>query len=49
MIKWIIVAGTMATGAAFTVGCFVGWKTTLKVLDSVERREKKRQENDQRT
>ena len=41
--------GALASGAAFTAGCFIGWKTTLKVLDSVERREKKRQVDDQRT
>lgn len=35
MIKWIITAGAVGAGVAFAAGCYVGWKTTLKVVDSL--------------
>lgn len=38
MIKWAIAAGAAIAGFSFAAGAYVGWKTTLKVLDSVERR-----------
>lgn len=38
MIKLVAAAGAVIAGFAFATGCYVGWKTTLKVLDSVERR-----------
>lgn len=41
MIKWIALAGAVATGFAFAAGAWVGWKTTLQALDSVTERVKK--------
>lgn len=35
IIKVILFSAAAATGFAFAAGCYVGWKTTLKVLDSV--------------
>jgi hypothetical protein len=41
MIKWTVMAATVGVGFAFAAGCWVGWKTTLKVMDSVQERRKK--------
>lgn len=41
MIKWTLVVGGLVAGVAFAAGTYVGWKTTLKVIDSVEARRKK--------
>ena len=38
MIKWVILAGAVGTGFAFAAGAYVGWKTTLRVIDSVNKR-----------
>jgi len=40
VIRWVIYGGALASGLAFGAGFYVGWKTTLKVLDSVEARKK---------
>ena len=40
MIKWALFAAALASGFAFGAGCFVGWKTTLKVVDSIDERRK---------
>lgn len=34
MIKTPIIIGTLVAVAAFAAGCYVGWQTTLRVLDS---------------
>jgi len=44
MIRWSLVAGGAIAGVAFAAGAWVGWKTTLKVIDSVEQRRKKVQD-----
>jgi hypothetical protein len=41
MIKWIVLAGAVGAGFAFAAGAYVGWKTTLKVIDSYDERRKK--------
>ncbi len=41
MIKWSLLAGGVVAGVAFAAGCWVGWKTTLKVIDSVNVRKEK--------
>ena len=46
MIKWVAAAGATIAGFAFAAGAYVGWKTTLKVIDSVEDRRKKVEKND---
>jgi hypothetical protein len=46
VIKWTVLAAVAATGFAFAAGAFIGWKTTLKVLDSVQ--ERRKQEGDVR-
>lgn len=38
MIKTTVVIITVATSAAFLIGFLAGWKTTLAVIDSVDRR-----------
>ena len=38
MIKWIAVAGATCVGFAFAAGCYVGWRTTLKVVESTKER-----------
>jgi len=40
VIKWVVMAGAVAAGFAFAAGTYVGWKTTLKVVDSVDQRRK---------
>ena len=35
MIRWVIFGGALTSGFAFGLGCFVGWKTTLRVVDSL--------------
>lgn len=40
MIQATLVVGSIAVGFAFAAGCYVGWKTTMKVIDSVEARRK---------
>jgi hypothetical protein len=40
MIKWIASAAAVVAGAAFAAGAYVGWKTTLKAMDSVAKRTK---------
>lgn len=42
MIKWALAAGAVVAGFAFAAGAYTGWKTTMKVLDSVEERRKVR-------
>lgn len=41
MTKWLIAGAVVATGFAFTAGCWVGWKTTLSVIDAVTERMKR--------
>jgi len=41
MIKWVLVGGAVVAGVAFAAGTFVGWKTTLKVIDSVKAKKEK--------
>lgn len=38
MIKWILVATPVLAGAVFAAGCWVGWKTTMKAMDSVKKK-----------
>lgn len=40
MIKWIAGAAAVGVGFAFAAGAYVGWKTTLKAMDSVAKRAK---------
>lgn len=40
MIKTVLALGTVVVGVAFAAGCYVGWKTTLKVVDDVTSRKK---------
>lgn len=35
MIRTIVAVGAVVTGAAFAAGFYVGWKTTMKVMDNV--------------
>lgn len=37
MIKWVVTVSALGAGIAFAAGCYVGWKTTLKVVDSLEK------------
>jgi hypothetical protein len=41
MIKWVLIGGGMVAGVAFAAGTYVGWKTTLKVIDSVKAKKEK--------
>lgn len=41
MIKWTVIAASVAVGFAFAAGAYTGWKTTLKVMDSVQARKEK--------
>jgi hypothetical protein len=38
MIKWIVFAAPVVMGAVFATGCWVGWKTTMKAMDSIKKR-----------
>jgi hypothetical protein len=38
MIRWVVVTMAVCSGVAFAAGIYVGWKTTLRVCDSVERK-----------
>ena len=40
MIKTTLAVGTVVVGIAFAAGCYVGWKTTMRVLDNVMARRK---------
>ena len=40
MIKSTLVAGTVVVALAFAAGAYVGWRTTMKVMDSVIARRK---------
>lgn len=40
MIKWAFWAGGIVAGFAFAAGCYVGWKTTMKVVDNYDERKK---------
>jgi len=40
MIKWVTMGVTVGIGLAFAAGAYVGWKTTLKITDSVYARKK---------
>lgn len=40
MIKWVFIAGGVVAGAAFAAGTYVGWKTTLRVIESVNSKKK---------
>jgi hypothetical protein len=43
MIRWAVLAASVVAGVAFSAGLYVGWRTTLRICDNVERRmEKKR-------
>lgn len=46
MIRWVLYASVAATGIAFAAGCYVGWKTSMKVVDSVGKRVKKARDED---
>lgn len=41
MIKWVLTASAVGVGFAFAAGAYVGWKTTLKVVESVDDRKQK--------
>lgn len=41
MIKWVIIGSGLVAGVAFAAGTWVGWKTTLKVIDSVNAKKEK--------
>lgn len=43
MIKYILVAASVATVGAFGFGALVGWKTTMKAIDIVEKRRAKKE------
>jgi len=38
MIKWVFFAAPVVAGAVFAAGCWVGWKTTMKAIDSVKKK-----------
>lgn len=40
MIKSTLAVGTVAVCLAFAAGCYVGWKTTMRVMDHVLARRK---------
>ena len=44
MIKWVVAGITIGAGFVFAAGCYVGWKTTLKAIDSVAERNGKKNE-----
>ena len=37
MIKLLITVSAVGVGFAFAAGAYVGWKTTLKVIESVDK------------
>jgi len=41
VIKTFVACGTVVSCCVFALGCYVGWKTTLAVLDSVEAKKRK--------
>lgn len=40
MIRTLLTASAIAIAAAFAVGCYVGTRMTLKVVDVVDRKKK---------
>jgi hypothetical protein len=38
MIKWMVFVAPVVVGAVFAAGCWVGWKTTMRVMDSVKKK-----------
>jgi len=42
MIRWVLIGSGVAAGVAFAAGAYVGWKTTLKVIDSVNAKKKEK-------
>ena len=42
MIKWVLMGSGLVAGLAFAAGTYVGWKTTLKVIDSVNAKKKEK-------
>jgi len=41
MFKKIVGAMAIVSGISFAAGCYVGWKTTMLVVDDVNKRLKK--------
>jgi len=41
VIKKIVAFGAICAGVAFAAGCYVGWKTTMIVVDDVNKRHRK--------
>jgi hypothetical protein len=38
VIKWVVFGAPLIAGAVFAAGCWVGWKTTMKAMDSVKKK-----------